>query len=317
VLADAAGASFTVDLSRGVTWTDWKYLQVPMPTGVRYPVSVTRIYPVETDKARQYKGELLFDDLVAWGSVAVSAPDQPTRPDPLFVAPGTLGADRLRFAVLSHSLISAASPESLATARTRATLRAIAAAKPDILLVAGDFVAKADAANFELAKQLLSGQEGMQVQYLPGANEAGALFGSYFPQARRTFDQRGTRLILLNSAAGTLRASDFQQLTELKASLDDAVRNPAVRQVVVVAAHPASALGDPREAELVTQWLSEFRTQSGGKGAAYVGGGSGAAGAQRTEGVTQVVNGGNGWTLFGVGGDAGTWLQGEIHPVGN
>lgn len=317
VLADAAGASYTLDLAKQVNWTDWKYLQVPMPAGVHYPVSVSRIYPVETDQARQYKGELIIDDLVAWGPAAVSVPERPALPDPLFVAPGSLGADGLRFAVLSHSLISAASPESAATARTRETLEAIAAAKPDILLVAGDFVAKGDAANLQLAKQLLSGQGGMQVHYLPGANEAGALFESYFPQARRTFDHQGTRFILLNSAAGSLRASDFQQLSELKASLDEAAKNPTVRQVIVVAAHPASQLNDSREAQLLTQWLSEFRAQSGGKGAAYVGGGSGIAGAQRTEGVVQVVSGGSGWTFFGVGSAPETWLQGEIHPVGN
>ncbi|MDB4897270.1 MAG: hypothetical protein JWN15_3532, partial [Firmicutes bacterium] len=292
VLGDAAGASYTLDLAQHVTWTDWKYLQVPVPAGVRYPVTINRIYPVETDKAQQYKGELVLDDLVAWGSPVVSAPEQPLPPDPLFVAPGTLGADRWRFAVLSHSLISAATPDSPQTSHARAALQAIAAAKPDFLLVAGDFVAKADAANFELAKQLLSGQPDLPVYYLPGANEAGDLFGSYFPQARRTLDHQGTRVILLNSAAGSLRTSDFAQLAELKASLDDAADNPAVRQVVVVAAHAASQLSDPREAAMVSQWLSEFRQRSGGKGAAYVGGGAGAASAQRIEGVTHVVAGG-------------------------
>jgi hypothetical protein len=252
VLTDAGGAAYTVNLAKQVDWKDWKYVQATIPDGVRYPVSVTRIYPVETDKARQYRGELVLDDLVAWEPVRAPLHEQPAvTPDPLFVP--KLAAEAWRFALLP--------------ARTEEAVKAATAAGAEFVLVPG---------------------------------EVGSLY---------SFDQKGTRFVLLAPGAG-----DFARLTALKAALDGAEQDKAVRNVVVVAPTPAAAMADPRDSVLAERWLSEFRERSGGKGAAWLAGGSGpAAQAERIEGVPHVtVTGGTGWTLFGVGGPA-EWLQAEVH----
>ncbi len=70
---------------------------------------------------------------------------------------------------------------------------------------------------------------------------------------------------------GSRRSSICEQ------QLDDAARNKAIRNVVVMAHHPIddpsptqnSQLGDRKEAALIVSWLADFRASTG-KGAAYM-----------------------------------------------
>lgn len=342
VLVDALGASYTVNLASRVDWTGWRYVEAPVPRGVQYPLKLWRIYPVETEKSRQYTGELLFDDLSVRVPPAVDLPAQPPQGDPLFLQRGALASGWWRFAVLSDLHVRFADRDGTAVRLARQALREAVAANPDFIVVNGDFVDGSSPLDFELAARLLKEEVGerVPVYYLPGdrervGTESLAHFRAAFGKNRYAFDHKGTRFILLDSSAGSYRLSDFEQLVALKRLLGEAASDPAVRNVVVVGHHPtrdpllsgSGQLSDQKEGRLIERWLTEFRENSGGKGAAYLAGHAGAIHAQRVEGVTYVtvgpagkgaVQGGfNAWALFGVNPGAGgqDWLRAEIRTL--
>lgn len=328
VIKDNGNTSYTLTLADKVNWTGWKYVEATVPAGVQYPLRLWRIYPVETNKARQYTGQLVFDDLSVKVAASLEVPAQPLTPDPIVVQ-GELDSQRWRFAQFSDLHVAAANGENWAVQNTRASLRQALAAGVDFIVISGDFVDTAYPADFALAKQILEEEVGdkVPVYYVPGNHEimgTGNLnnFLAAGNRNRYTFDHKGTRFVLLDSSTGSYRTADFDQLVELQASLADAARDPQIKNVVVIGHHPtrdpmptkASQLSDEREARLIEQWLTEFRESSGGKGAVYAAGHAHTVSLQRVEGVPYMVlgsvgktpygpadNGGfNAWTLFGV-----------------
>ncbi|MFC0005979.1 phosphodiester glycosidase family protein [Micromonospora siamensis] len=310
-----------------VTWTGWRYVEFAVPAGVQYPVRVRRFYVAETDPAKQYTSELVIDDLVAKVPPALDAPAEPYRTDRVVLRDGTVDGAPWRFAVLSDAQFVAADPDSDLVAQARRTLREIRAAKPDFLVIDGDFVDTAYPADFALAKRILDEELGdaLPWYYVPGNHEVmGAPIGNFraaFGDTSRVFDHAGTRFVTLNSSAGSLRGSGFDQVELLRRTLDSAAADPAVGSVAVLFHHPprdpspakASQLGDRKEAALVEQWLADFQHRTG-KGALMVNGHVGTFHADRVDGVPYVVNGNSGknpstpaeqggftgWTEFGV-----------------
>ncbi len=354
VVRDAANVNYTLNLAAEITWTDWRYVETVVPNGVQFPLNLVRIYPVEINPAKQYTGQIVFDDLVARVTPSVVVPSQPVVRDPLIIQNGAIGGNRWTFAVLSDSQFIAADPDSDQVRSARTALRQIVAAQPEFLIIAGDFVDTGYVADFELAARILSEEVGdrLPVYYLPGNHEIlgpGTIhnFLAKFGRNRFTFDHRGTRFILLDSSTGSFRTADFQQLVELKQSLEEAARNPQIDNIVVVAHHPTrdplptqnSQLLDRKEARLIEQWLTQFRASSAGKGVVYLTAHAQSVDVRRVDGVTYMVlppngkapygpaeNGGfNGWTLFGVdatpppsGARSETlapWVQAEVRPL--
>ncbi len=148
----------------------------------------------------------------------------------------------------------------------RESIRQIVKANPDFLVVNGDLVDTAWKEDFELAKKILAEEVGdkLPIYYIPGNHEimgSGSLdnFINVFEKNRFTFDHKGTRFILLDTSTGGLRTSDFDQLIELKKSLDEAAADPKINNVVVVGHHPTrsplptknSQLSDQKEADLL------------------------------------------------------------------
>lgn len=360
VVRDAANVAYTLNLAAAVTWTGWQYVETTIPAGVQYPLRFWRVYPVETVPARQYTGELVFDDLTVKVTPTITLPVESVVRDSLIVEQGSLEPARWRFAVLADSQFVAASPDSKEVRLARESLRQIVAAKPDFLVISGDFVDTAWPQDFDLADRILQEEVAgrLPLYYIPGNHEImgpGTLtnFLDEFERNRYTFDHKGTRFILLDSSTGSFRTAEFQQLIDFKAALDEAARDPAVKNVVVSAHHPPrdplptenSQLGDRKEAGLLEQWLTEFRERSGGKGAIYIGGHAHTVSLDRVEGVPYMVVGPSGkapyaapaqggfyaWTLFGVDPtphpDQATgpgspqrigsreWLRAEVRPL--
>jgi hypothetical protein len=118
VVQDAAGKAHTFDLAKQVSWSDWRYVEVALPASMSYPVGLERIYPVETDKAKVYKGELLFAGLILKELNRVEPPASPELADRLAASlPDEY--ERLRAGVLFdgaalHDAL-AAHPEMLVT----------------------------------------------------------------------------------------------------------------------------------------------------------------------------------------------------------
>lgn len=64
-IKDKNGNSHTLDFTKSLNSTDWQYVEANIPSNVVYPVTLDRIYLVETDGARKYSGEILIDSLMA------------------------------------------------------------------------------------------------------------------------------------------------------------------------------------------------------------------------------------------------------------
>ncbi len=363
VITDASNTNYTLTLANQVDWTGWRYVETSLPEGIRYPVQLYRIYPVETNRNEQYTGQLVFDQLTIKVPPSIEIPEQERMEDPLVLQNQLIESDRWKFAVLSDSQFVASAPNSPQVDMARQSLRQIVAEKPDFLIINGDLVDTGWEEDFVFAKQVLEEEVGdaIPIYYIPGNHEiagSGSLenFLEVFGENRYSFDHKGTRFILLDSATGSFRTSDFQQLVELKSNLEEASSDPSINNVVVVGHHPTrdplptknSQLSDRKEAELLEKWLTEFREESGGKGALYISGHAHTVQVERVEGVPYMVTGAAGkapygaaddggiyaWTLFGIdptpvpdqangpengAGDSrvsGTdWIQAEVRPL--
>ncbi|MFE4977386.1 metallophosphoesterase family protein [Kitasatospora sp. NPDC056651] len=241
----------------------------------------------------------------------------------------------MRVAVMSDAQFIARAPDSDIVQAARRTLRDIAAAKPDLLVIDGDLVDEAAPADFALARRILDEFDqltghSIPWHYVPGNHEVmgpGTIdnFKAAFGDTTQVFDVKGTRFVTLNSSLGTLRAGGFDQIATLRTALDGAAKDPNITGLLLFEHHPTrdplpdqgSQLGDRKEAALVEQWLADFRT--GGKSAAMVTGHVGAFHAQSIDGVPHLINGNSGkgpasepdrggftgWTMLGVNPAAG------------
>ncbi|MFC5753089.1 phosphodiester glycosidase family protein [Actinomadura rugatobispora] len=348
-ITDANGQTYSL-YGPYIRWTGWRYVEMAVPASVAYPIEVNRFYTIETAANRQYTGEVLIDDLVAKVPPSVDAPPAPPAPaDPIVIRDGTAAdGTAWRFAVISDAQFVAADPGSVYAQRARRTLREVLAARPDFLVVNGDFVDTGGEADFALARRILDEELGgrLPYHYVPGNHEIygpGTIdnFRRAFGEPSRTFDHKGTRFVLLDSSTGTYRTSSFDQLRTLRTALDGARRDRSVGSVVVFGHHPArdplpaknSQLADRKEAALLERWLAEFRSGTG-KGAAVVNAHVGVFNASRVDGVPTFINGNSGkspaappseggftgWTMFGVNATPGQgralpeWLRAEVRP---
>ncbi|HEY3501456.1 MAG TPA: phosphodiester glycosidase family protein [Actinocatenispora sp.] len=323
---DAAG---THQLLRGdyMTWTGWKYVEMAVPAGVSYPLTLSRFYVAETRADTKYQGALVLDDLVAKVPPTVDAPAAPTVRDPVVISNGTLAGRNWRFAVMSDAQFVARDPDSDIVASARRTLREIRAAKPDFLIIDGDLVDEGSAADLTFAHQILTEELGDAVPwyYVPGNHEVMggsiATFTAEFGAAQRVFDHKGTRFVTLDTSSLTLRGGGLDQIALLRRTLDGAAKDRSVNSVMLVEHVPprdptpqqGSQLGDRKEAELVESWLADFGRKTG-KGVGFVSGHVGVFHASHVDGVPYVVNGNSGknpaapadqggfvgWTEFGV-----------------
>ncbi|MEV6412138.1 phosphodiester glycosidase family protein [Kribbella sp. NPDC051718] len=305
----AGGSAQTLNLAAAVDWTGWKYVEANIPPGLTMPLRFWRIYVVETVPTRQYSGRIVIDDLTVRGAPPVTVSPPAKVIDPMVVTDGTAtGGGRWKFAVMSDAQFTADDPNSDYVKQARRTIREALAQNPDFLVINGDFVDRGFAQDIALAKKIIDEEVAGQVpvHYVPGNHESygpGDLseWTKVFGAPTSTFDHKGTRFILRDSSLGSLRAGGFAQIADLKQQLEDAARNKAIRNVVVMAHHPIddpsptqnSQLGDRKEAELLVRWLADFRSSTG-KGAAYMAAHAGTFAATRTDGVLLPLTGNSG-----------------------
>jgi len=64
-LVDSNKKSYNIDFANQIDWKGWKWVTAPIPSGVAYPVTLERIYVVETSPVRKHQGEILIDGLQA------------------------------------------------------------------------------------------------------------------------------------------------------------------------------------------------------------------------------------------------------------
>ncbi|MGE4425641.1 MAG: phosphodiester glycosidase family protein [Solirubrobacteraceae bacterium] len=343
----------------------WQDITVTLPTGTEYPLSFDAFQGIETNGARQADGELTIKSLEVDVAADVEIPPIPAlRPDRLVSPDGrTNGEDDWSYATFSDIQFTATDP-TLAKVGI-AGLERVRATDAEVVVLNGDITDFGEAADVEIARDTLEAggcqlvpfeqeigkqlpasktDESIPCLYVPGNHESyirgsqGTLdqWKAEFGDAYGTFDHKGTRLILLNSALGNLRGSDFEQLAMLEAALADAATNDDVRNVAVFAHHPtddpaetkSSQLTDRTEVELLRTLLGDFREKSG-KGVSMTGSHAQIAHVDRVEGVPFSVltstgkspygtpdrGGFTGWTRWAVDRDAdadGQWLTADV-----
>ncbi|MCO6008250.1 phosphodiester glycosidase family protein [Actinoallomurus purpureus] len=294
---------FTFALS--VDWTGWRRVTGTLPTGFATPITLLNIYVVETAQDKKDAGELQFDALAAQVGQQPDSREAPV-PDPYVLEQRGVGTDRWTYAVMSDLHVSAAAgADSFPAKQAAAALDQAVAARPDFILVNGDFVDSDSPADFAFAQQLLKDHvpDGLPVYWVPGNHEAGLgssggldnFVSATGRKTRQVFDHKGTRFVLLDSHSGSLRTSDWDQVPALQDELNKAATDPSVTGVVVLFHHPPhdpsgagdSQLTDQLEAGLVERWLAAFREESG-KPVALFNGHAHTAAVTRADGVLEV-----------------------------
>ncbi|WP_106982485.1 phosphodiester glycosidase family protein [Streptomyces megasporus] len=339
-LVDGEGTS---QVLRGpyVTWTGWRRITFEVPAGTAYPLRVRRFYVTETRPAEQYRGEVVVDGLTARVPPDVELPAARAHHDPLIsTAADTAGRD-WRFAVVSDAQFVARDPNGAAVRQARRTLREARAARPDFVVINGDWVDEGAPEDLAFARRVIEEELGAEVPwyYVPGNHEVmgGSVdhFRAEFGATHRSFDHKGTRFVTLDTSSLTLRGGGWAQLRQLRERLDAAAEDDGIDSVVVLAHVPprdptpqrASRLTDRLEADLLEDWLGDFRRRTG-KGVAFIGSHVGVFHASRVDGVPYLINGNagkapaapaaaggfSGWSLVGVDRDARRdWISVRTH----
>jgi 3',5'-cyclic AMP phosphodiesterase CpdA len=345
----------------------WNDVFWTLPSDTKFPIKLASFQVIETNTARQRDGAIVLDRIDIDSAPDVELPpEEPLRADPL-IAPGgrTNGEEDWTYATLSDIQFTAADP-TLAKVGI-AALKRIRRERPDLVVLNGDITDLGAPADLELARATLeaggcdlirAGDElpedhtppangpTVPCYYVPGNHEAYTAGGqgtldawkAEFGEAYRTFDHKGTRFVLLNSALGSLRGSDFPQLALLEQALESARTDDEIDNVLVFAHHPvddpaetkASQLTDRVEVRLIKKLLSDFRADSG-KGVTMTGSHAQILNVHREEGVPYTVlpssgkapygtpdrGGITGWVKWSVDSDARAsdqWLTADARP---
>lgn len=356
---DGNGKSSGVYGTALVASSDWQNATFTLPANTVFPISIAGFQGINTSTAEQRAGTFVINRVEADVPTSIDLPAEPDLvADRLLSADGTLPNGTFRFASMSDVQFTADNPALTQVAT--AEIRRIRATNPDLVILNGDITDRGLPQDLSLARQVLtdagcdlvpagqspSGKPGtVPCYYVPGNHESYGLnntqsdltnFTNEFGQPYRTFDHKGTRFILLASSLGTLRTSAWEQWPMFQKALEDAARNPSIRNVVVAAHHPvddpaetkSSQLTDRNEAALIEKMLTDFRNSSD-KGAMMMGSHAQIADVHRLEGVPYFVHpssgkdpygtpdrgGFTGWVNWSVSASAKAsqqWLEGDV-----
>lgn len=262
VLQDAAGASHTVDLAPAVDWTDWRYVEAAVPSGAAYPLSLYRIYPVETDAARSYSGTLAFAHLTVKSALPMpEVPEpEPEGRDAILNPAAPAGEESWSFAVLAE--LPLAAPEI--------AVQEALEGSPTFFLVSAGLR--------EPVRAILADLGAADIPVYEMTPPA------------RYFDAGGVRFILLGTGQGGLRSTAFHQWEGLDALLYLTEQATAIRQVVVVGGESPLHFADTREGQLLQERLTAFEERSG-KATAYLSADGVTPAVTRVEGIPYISAG--------------------------
>lgn len=351
-VVDGKGTRTNIN-GENVAFDGWSQVVFKVPEGLAQPLTVERLRFMETRPDAQYKGDLTVSALTATTTTSAEAGEDKAIHDPALLTVGSVADRPQRVAVMSDAQFVARDPKSPSVEGARRTLREIKAAKPDLLVINGDFVDEATPEDFDLAKTILEEEwdPSIPYMYVPGNHEimGGKIenFEKAFGATQLDRNLGRTKLLTLNTAGGSLRSGGIDQIEKLEEALAEVEQSDALTGIVVFFHHPpsdplpskSSQLADQREARELERVLGEFRDRSG-KSAAVVNGHVGVFHGSAVEGVTYLVNGNSGkspagtpetggftgWTMLGINPGAGkvgpnpttadrvSWLAAETKP---
>jgi hypothetical protein len=348
----------------------WRRIRFPVPDGLAQPLAVRRLRIMETRPQARYTGDIAVANLQAITAPAAPAPAHPALPAPAhpgvparvhvavhdaaLLAVGTVVGRPQQVAVMSDAQFVGRDPDSPEAQGARRTLREIAAHRPDLLVIDGDFVDEGAPEDLALARRILDEEWDPAIPYLyvPGNHEVMggdiATFHDVFGAVTGPMTLGGTRILTLDSSSGSLAGGGLDQIARLQAELAQAASDDTLTGVLVFLHHPTrdplpdenSRLEDRREAAALEELCARFRQESG-RSVAMVAGHVGVFHVAAIEGVTCLINGNAakaphgtgasggfvGWTMLGIDPAAGRlgthpstqqrvrWLAAEIHPL--
>ena len=310
-----------------LTFEGWQKVRFEVPAGLAQPLTFERIRIMETRPDARYTGDIAVAGLQAIATPEAAPTEDAPVHDPALLATGSVEDRPQNIAVMSDAQFVAADPDSDAVAGARRTLREIREAQPDLLVINGDFVDEASEEDFALAQRILDEEWTSDIPYVyvPGNHEImGGEIANFEDAFGRSSSQRTlgrTKAIMLNSATGSLRDGDTDQLQMLEDALDEVGESDHLTGATVFFHHPpqdplpskSSQLSDRREAEELESLLGDFREETG-KSAAVVNGHVGVFHGSAVDGVTYTLGGNSGknpsgtpanggftgWTMLGV-----------------
>lgn len=74
---DRNGKSHFIDFVKTIDFSDWRFVEANIPGNISYPISIERIYPVETNNLNKQAGTLLFDNLTGFYPPALGSVEAP------------------------------------------------------------------------------------------------------------------------------------------------------------------------------------------------------------------------------------------------
>src|SRR5699024_614977 len=222
----------------------WQKARFEVPAGLAQPPSFERIRMMETRPDAQYTGDIAVAGLKAIATPEAAPTEDAPVHDPALLATGSVEDRPQNIAVMSDAQFVAANPDSDAVAGARRTLQEIQAAEPDMLVINGDFVDEASEEDFALAQRILDEEWTSDIPYVyvPGNHEVmgGEIsnFEDAFGPASTERSLGRTKAITLNSASGSLRDGDTDQLRMLEDALEEVGESDHLTGAAVFFHHP-------------------------------------------------------------------------------
>ncbi|MDU6927699.1 MAG: hypothetical protein E6375_03560, partial [Dermabacter sp.] len=145
---DAKGTKTNIN-GDNITFDGWSKVVFNVPEGLAQPLTVNAVRLMETRPGAKYKGDVTIANLTATTTTAVEAEAGKAIHDPALLTVGSVADRPQRVAVMSDAQFVARDPKSPSVEGARRTLREIKAAKPDLLVINGDFVDEATPEDFD------------------------------------------------------------------------------------------------------------------------------------------------------------------------
>jgi hypothetical protein len=231
---DAKGNYKSEYFAKGITWTGWKYLTVPLDD-INNPKTVTNVFAVQPTKEKA-SGTVYFDNLTmiysGYPEVDMKTVPKSTVPkDETYKDRAVSGSDSMSFSVFGQSKAYNAETDKVQT-----TMLTNLSNRINKYLQASVLVGKSDG--------LLNS---IKVPHLSTTNKYEAL------------DYNGNRLIQLDTAKGGLRLSNAEQWFWFKNQLNSFEGN----NIFVFLAQNPSDFSDSQEGSLLKQTLTDYQKKTG------------------------------------------------------
>lgn len=63
IIKDGNGNAYTINLASRINWVGWRYISADIPADIPTPITLDYFYMVETDKSKNLRGTVYFDDV--------------------------------------------------------------------------------------------------------------------------------------------------------------------------------------------------------------------------------------------------------------